>query len=225
MTHDFPLLLIGLTYSLYHCVGMCGGFVMAYSAASSVGDQQRSAIRQWPLHLLFNLGRVTSYTLMGAALGAAGSYPAFYAGPFGPRLQGVIAVAGGFLMILFAVSLLGFIRMPPGTLIGGKVVRRLFNQLIRSRSPYRTYPLGMLVGTVPCGLVYSMSSYALSSGSSLHGAMAMASFGFGTIPAMFCFGFVSTCLGVRVRKGLLWVAVVLTVVMGVEAIRRGLGAL
>jgi len=250
MTSLPALFLIGFTYSLYHCVGMCGGFVAAYSATCSIRPRSSSAtdtkaiagarpatdlrrapnpgravLEQWPIHLLFNLGRVVSYTLIGTAFGFAGSWANYYGRLAGTRLQGIAGVVGGVLMILFAISLAGFLRLPAGALIGGSRVRRLFNTLLRSRSPWRTLPMGMLVGTVPCGLVYSMSSYALASGSPIRGAMAMAAFGFGTIPAMFSFGFISTALSTRVRKGMLAIAVVLTLLMGVEAIRRGWGAL
>lgn len=220
MTGLFPLFLIGFSYSLYHCVGMCGGFVAAYSATCTLkADGSRNA-GQWKMHLLFNLGRVVSYSVIGAALGLAGSWVNYFGRLSGTRIQGIAGLLGGIVMILFALSLVGFLRLPAGSLLGGSKVRQLFNTLLRSRSPWRTFPLGMLVGTVPCGLVYSMSSYALASGSPARGALAMASFGFGTIPAMFCFGFVSTSLGARFRKGMLSVAVVLTIVMGLQAIWR-----
>ena len=219
------LFLIGFTYSLYHCVGMCGGFVVAYSSTCSAASSDRGVLQHWPLHLLFNLGRVVSYSFIGSLMGLAGSWAEYYGRIQGTRLQGIVGIAGGALMIVFGLSLIGLLRLPPGAMIGGSVVRRLFGALLRSQSPWRTFPMGLLVGTVPCGLVYSMSSYALASGSPLGGALAMASFGLGTIPAMFCFGFVSSAFSVTARKGLLWIAVGLTIVMGVEAIHRGLGNL
>lgn len=222
----YPLaFLTGFTYSLYHCVGMCGGFVAAYSATCATGRNKTRPVADWPLHLLFNLGRVTSYTIIGAMFGLAGSLGGYYGHLSGPRIQGITAVAGGVLMILFGISLVGVIRLPAGTLIGGSISRKAFAGLLRSRSPWRTYPMGLLVGTVPCGLVYSMSSGAVASGGSLPGALFMASFGLGTVPAMFCFGFVSTALGGRLRKGMLGIAVALTLIMGIQAIRRGLGVL
>jgi len=217
-----PLFLIGLTYSLYHCVGMCGGFVMAYSATCTQGGGR--AREQWPLHLLFNLGRVTSYTLIGAVWGALGGWASYY-GYSGTRLQGITAIVGGILMILFGISLAGAFKMPAGSMLGGSLTRKAFGRLLRTRSVLRTYPLGLLVGTVPCGLVYSMSSYAFASGSAGRGALAMAAFGMGTIPAMFTLGFASGILSARVRKGMLHVAVAITVLMGIEAIRRGVLAL
>lgn len=221
---------IGFTYSLYHCIGMCGGFVAAYSATCGAANQAagggyRRVLAQWPVHLLFNLGRVTSYSIIGLGFGFAGSWANYYGRLSGTRLQGIAGVAGGILMILFALSLAGIMKMPAGTLLGGSVVRRWFNRLLRSRSIWRTYPLGMLVGTVPCGLVYSMSSYALASGSALRGGMIMACFGLGTVPAMFSFGFVSTALSSRLRRGMLAVAVILTIAMGIEAIHRGMSVL
>ncbi|MCA1595487.1 MAG: sulfite exporter TauE/SafE family protein, partial [Chloroflexi bacterium] len=167
MTHSLlAVFIIGFTYSLYHCIGMCGGFVAAYSATCGAAGQRdgQRKLAQWPVHLLFNLGRVTSYSLIGVAFGFAGSWANYYGRLSGTRLQGIAGIVGGIMMILFALSLAGFLKMPAGTLLGGGVVRRWFNRLLRSRSLWRTYPLGMLVGTVPCGLVYSMSSYALASG-------------------------------------------------------------
>lgn len=160
-----------------HCVGMCGGIVAAFSFRT---DGSAPPFR---LHLAYNLGRVTSYTLFGALAGALGG---------SLKLTGLMPVQIGLyvlaqvVMILLGLYLAGFNQW---VLVferaGGALwarVRPLFQKLLPVRSLPQAVLAGMAWGWLPCGLVYSVLVSALAAGSATSGAALMLAFGLGTLP-------------------------------------------
>ncbi len=170
--------------SFGHCIGMCGGIVVAYSSKKL--DEKTPLLRQQLSHLSYNLGRVTTYAILGAIFGFFGKVIAFTT-----TTKGVLFVLTGVLMILAALSLLGnfrFLASAELALNRYAWFRRLFGLLLQRRDYPSFYLLGMLNGLIPCGLVYSFAIIAASSASPLWGAIVMASFGLATVPALFFLG-------------------------------------
>lgn len=168
-----------------HCVGMCGGLV----AALSVNLPGR-ARRVWPIHLAYNFGRITSYSVAGALLGAIGS-----AGFLLNRLlpvQMTFYIAANVMLVLLGLYLAGFTAGLAPIERGGQAlwgrIRPLAGRFIPARDPIRAYPLGLVWGFVPCGLVYSMLATALVSGSGARGGALMLAFGLGTLPNLLLAG-------------------------------------
>ncbi|TAN52937.1 MAG: sulfite exporter TauE/SafE family protein [Rhodospirillales bacterium] len=179
------LLFTGLIGGFTHCAGMCGPF-----ALSQVGERMKSCpvekMREWQrltgsLLLPYHLGRATTYALLGA--GAA-------------QLAGSIEAAAGLkwlsaaLLILAALLFLGY-ALPRLGLKAGGGDGRLFAHLSKLAAPLfaapvgiRGYALGMILGYIPCGLVWGGLSAAAASGSALSGAMAMGAFALGTVPGL-----------------------------------------
>lgn len=175
--------LAGLLGSV-HCLGMCGG--IAGAAAAGPGPQGRNL--SWVL--LYNLGRVGSYSLAGAiagaaafALGSAIDLPAW--GAITRGLTGVILVLIG---LNFALGL----RLPRFLEAGGGRIWALVSpaarRLLSSRSALGMLGLGALWGWLPCGLTYTMLVAAAGTGKALDGAMLMLAFGMGTLPSMMAAG-------------------------------------
>lgn len=166
-----------------HCVGMCGGIVGAL-AAQSAG---RSA---WSLHLAYNIGRILSYTLAGALVGAIGGLGL----AFGPvaKVQLAFYVLANLMLVALGFYLMGF----TGTLaFAERMGQSLWNRIrpftsrfLPARTVAQALPLGMLWGWLPCGLVYSVLATALVSGSAGRGALAMLAFGLGTLPNLLLAG-------------------------------------
>lgn len=177
-------LLIGLLGGT-HCVGMCGGLVAALSV--NLPGKGRSL---WPIHLAYNLGRVTSYTSSGVLLGALGS-----AGFLLNRLlpvQMAFYMAANIMLILLGLYLAGFSAGLAPIERGGQALWRRIQpfagRFVPARDPLRAYPLGLVWGFVPCGLVYSMLATALVSGSAVRGGTLMLAFGLGTLPNLMLAG-------------------------------------
>lgn len=168
-----------------HCVGMCGGLVAALTV--NAPGQSR---RMWPIHLAYNLGRITSYTLAGGLLGAIGS-TGFLLNRLLP-IQITFYVLANLLLVLLGLYLAGVTApLAPIERLGGRLWARLRPygaRFIPARTPLNAYPLGLVWGFVPCGLVYSILATALVSGSAARGAVLMLSFGLGTLPNLMLAG-------------------------------------
>ncbi len=176
--------------SVGHCIGMCGGIVVAYSSTKI--DSSSSNTRQTLSHLAYNFGRVTTYTMLGAIFGLMGQVIAFT-----PTTKGVLFLITGILMILAGLSLLGqfkFLNSAELSISKEGWYQNSFRRLISSKSLHSFYLLGMLNGIIPCGLVYSFAIFSASTASPLLGAMVMATFGLATIPALFFLGSITKFL-------------------------------
>nr|WP_261379417.1 sulfite exporter TauE/SafE family protein [Denitratisoma sp. DHT3] len=175
--------LIGLLGGV-HCAGMCGGIV---SALTIQLPGQRPA---WPLHLAYNLGRITSYCVAGALMGALGSV-GLLLNDLLPVQMGLY-VAANLMLIAMGLYLSGMTGVLAFVERAGQHLWRRVQPLTRRflpvRSVARAYPLGLLWGWLPCGMVYSVLTAALLSGAPLRGATIMLAFGLGTLPNLLLAG-------------------------------------
>lgn len=192
-----------------HCLAMCGGLSGALGMrARSVG---KSAAGAFAHSALYQLGRLASYALAGAVVGALG----------GVLMQAMnikdwtrwLRVAAGVVMILLGLQLMfGWRLLAPVERAGARLWQCLAP--LSKRLPDAGWPqallLGALWGWLPCGLVYSMLLLGVLGGSAAHGASLMLAFGVGTLPAMFSATLLSaqlqrvlTLKGWRVAAGML----------------------
>ncbi|MBK8525356.1 MAG: sulfite exporter TauE/SafE family protein [Betaproteobacteria bacterium] len=176
----FALFLVGLLGGT-HCVGMCGGIV----GALSMGGASRPS-----LHLAYNLGRISSYALAGAIVGALGSASLALAGQLPLRVA--LYVLANLMLIALGFYLMGVTRALAFTeRVGQNLWQRiqpLTRRFLPAQSVAQAFPLGMLWGWLPCGLVYSALATALAAGSATQGAMLMLAFGLGTLPNLLLAG-------------------------------------
>ena len=198
---------IGLLTSV-HCIAMCGGVNLTQSVLSA--ERKERLLRS---NLLYNLGRVCSYTLIGGIGGAIGG-----AVSVGGRFRGAVAILAGVVMLLMALRLLGVFK-------GLRTIRlpafayRLGGKLLKGRSGFA---IGLLNGLMPCGPLQSMQLYALSTGSFAGGALSMLLFSLGTVPLMFGFGALSGGLNRKYAKHMLTVSALLIFVLGLGMVGNGL---
>jgi len=200
------------TASIGHCIGMCGGIVVAYSSTKI--DQKSSWLNQSISHLAYNLGRVVTYTILGVIFGALGKATAFT-----PTTKGILFLITGILMILAGLSLLGklgFLNTIEVSFSNKPWFQKLFKRLMSNKSLLSFFSLGMLNGIIPCGLVYSFAIIAASTASPFWGAAVMASFGLATIPSLFLLGTVTKFLQKgSIRKIMMNISAVLVIGYGV----------
>lgn len=180
-----PLLASALTMGLLgsaHCVGMCGGVAAACGASV---DRALPASRKRAVEASFHLGRLASYAGAGAVAGTLGlgvgrALPA-------SELQWALRLGAGVLLALAGLTLLG---VGPARVLekGGRALWRKVEPLAGKFLPVRTFSgglsLGLLWGAMPCGLLYTALASALLAGGPLGGALTMAAFGLGTVPAL-----------------------------------------
>lgn len=204
--------------SVGHCIGMCGGIVVAYS--SSKINPQSSYWTQTASHLAYNFGRVTTYAILGALFGFLGQVLAFT-----PTTKGILFLITGVLMILAGLSLVGnlkFLNSAEWSVSKYSWYQKSFKHLISSKSYISFYLLGMLNGIIPCGLVYSFAIFAASTATPWGGALVMATFGLATIPALFFLGFITKFLQKgNLRGTMMKLAAMLVIVYGVFTLYKG----
>lgn len=209
------ILLIGLLAG-FHCVGMCGGLVIAYSANDLTKKKEDK--RKFMPHMQYNIGRLISYTIIGGILGAVGSFFAI-----NPTFTGTVILAAGIFMILmgftfiFNWDILHKIKLRTPQFIA----RFLFNQK-HSKKPKGPFIVGLFNGLMPCGPLQAMQLYALTTGSFSKGALSMAIYALGTIPLMFGFGaFLSMISNNRIKQ-IIKISGGLVIILGLIMINRGL---
>lgn len=185
-TVDFiSIITIAFLGSFGHCIGMCGGIVIAYS--STKVQQNWSKMQQSTAHILYSLGRVLTYAVLGAIFGYLGGVATF-----SNTANGILWLVAGFAMLLTGLSLLGKIKFL--TIIEHSVSKsewysRNFKALLQSQTLLSFFLLGMLNGLLPCGFVYFFAITAASTADAVYGAIVMVIFGLSTIPALFSLGF------------------------------------
>ncbi len=235
---------LGFLGSFGHCVGMCGPVTAAFalsaqSAAQSStpegqeenqGRPRQSTVR---FHLLLNLGRLLSYALVGAGIGAIGSVVVAggQVAGVGSAFRRMVSIFTGVLLIWF-----GLTQVNPGFLPSlpwlhpakqQQIHERLSQLMMRvsKSSRQRTEAvlpliLGLLWGLIPCGFLYAGQLRAAETQSWMGGAAVMLAFGAGTLPAMVAMGTVTAVLSRDRRSQLFRIGGYLTIIIGVLLLVR-----
>lgn len=206
------LFLAGLGGSALHCVGMCGPFVLGQVMCDAEGIDAKSGYGEWrrlagAALMPYHLGRLATYSALGAAAGAATAL--FTSTAIFGWLSGLLLVLGAALMIAQAFGLV-LAATPQAPL-----VNRLAAPFAASRHPMARFALGVVLGFLPCGLIYAALGAAAGSGSILHGTLGMAAFSVGTMPALVAVGWGGVLLRRRWQNGARWIAAPLLVITSV----------
>jgi sulfite exporter TauE/SafE len=179
--------LVGLLGGV-HCAGMCGGIVSALTL--QVPGKPGAGGPAWMLHLAYNLGRISSYVVAGALMGALGSLGLLLNNVLPVQLT--LYVAANLMMVALGVYLTGITGALAFAERGGqwlwRRVQPLTGRFLPVRGPAQAFPLGLLWGWLPCGLVYSVLAMALLTGSAARGAATLLAFGLGTLPNLMLAG-------------------------------------
>ncbi|MBM6861691.1 sulfite exporter TauE/SafE family protein, partial [Clostridium saudiense] len=192
------------------CIGMCGGIMIS----QSITTKESSKFERLKPSLLYNSGRVISYTILGGIVGGLGSVFSLSS-----SAQGFISIIAGIFMMVMGLNIYGF-----------KALRRFNIKLPWSSckvSSKKNTPfiVGLLNGFMPCGPLQAMQLYALATGNIVSGALSMFFFALGTIPLMILFGVISSLLTKKGTKNLLKISGVIVLVLGISMTNRGLAIL
>ncbi len=219
--HSVELLAVfttALMIGFGHCIGMCGGIVIAYSTTKL--DEKSSMIQQTISHLSYSLGRISTYALFGAAFGLIGKSLSFSL-----TTKGILFIATGLLMILAGYTILGggkFLNSAHFSISKYSWFQRSFKALLSSKSLGSFYLLGLLNGLIPCGPVYAFAIIAASTASPLYGAIVMIIFGLGTTPALLFLGsFAKLLQNSSFRTTITKIGAMLVILYGVWSMVKG----
>ncbi|MEG4279617.1 sulfite exporter TauE/SafE family protein [Microcoleus sp. MON1_C1] len=213
--------ILGFLGSFGHCAGMCGPLTMAFSLSNSRNDK----LAAFRFHLLLNLGRITAYALVGAAIGGLGSVliaGGLLAGT-GSELRRAIALLTGTMLIWFGVGqikpnlLPGLPRLHP---LSHDRVGQAMSKLSAQKKWWVPVALGLLWGLIPCGFLYAAQIKAAETGNSVLGAATMLAFGLGTLPTMLGVSFFAGRLSADKRSQLFRAGGWVTVAIGILTLLR-----
>ena len=184
------LFLLGVASGV-HCVGMCGGFVAAFTHRRVIPI---APARSYGRLLSFNAGRITSYAVAGALAGALGGQIAYALGA-----QSALYVLANVLLIAVALHLAGLPILSLAERAALPLWRCLQPWFLKPANPYVA---GLLWGWIPCGLVYGALAAAAFARSPAGRALAMAAYGQGTLPWLVATGITFEWLGRKTARAL-----------------------
>lgn len=173
-----------------HCLGMCGGIVTALA----LSRRDSNAAGRFMFNLLYHAGRICTYTLLGLTVGLAAR--AGMVDELRPLVRWLFLAANLFVAAIGICTALGVRAFDISTLDGSGwgFLRGQLLRLRGSSSVLAALPTGLLMGLLPCGLVYGVLIAAATSGSALKGGGMMLAFGCGTLPALLAYGQVASAL-------------------------------
>ncbi len=217
---------LGFLGSFGHCMGMCGPLTVAL--ALSQQDNHPAQISGLQFHFLLNIGRVLSYTLVGAALGGLGTIvvASGQLAGIGSSLRQFMAVFTGILLIWLGLGQIKpnwLPRLPFLHPLQGRIHHRLssgMNQLSTQRQWWTPALLGGVWGLIPCGFLYTAQLKAVETGSLLAGAVTMFCFGLGTAPMMLGVGVSASRVSADRRSQLFRLGGWVTLAIGVLTLLR-----
>jgi uncharacterized protein len=222
----FLLMTLGFLGSFGHCVGMCGPITVAFSLSQKRENPKGLLLG---FHLLLNLGRLVSYTLVGAGIGGLGSLllASGQLAGIGSGLRQGMAILAGLMLIWF-----GLVQIKPDflprlpllhPLTQGKWHQRLSAAMSElSAQPHWWTPalLGGVWGLMPCGFLYAAQIRAAQTGNLWLGAATMLAFGLGTMPMMMGVGVSASKLSADKRSQLFRLGGWVTLTIGILTLLR-----
>jgi len=203
-----------------HCIGMCGGLVAALSLSET--GKQGGVVFQ----LLYNVGRILTYSCIGWLVGWLGSAFA-YANTLAGLTRGLLIGSDLFVIVLGlgSAGIFSFLNYNVMQLEFPGPVQKITRQVVKLKKlppALSALPLGLIMGFLPCGFLYAMIIAAGQSANAANGALMMFSFGLGTLPALFLFGSAAQWLTARMRSLMLRWAGIVVALMGAYNLYRHL---
>ena len=204
--------------SFSHCLGMCGGFVIAYN--TKLANKPKSLAFLYSL--TYQISRIFAYVVLG---GVAGYFGSFF--KITRQMQGYFYFAIGVIMVV-----LGFALLMRGKILAfienDKIWQKFFAKPMKKAISSKSYAsfvlLGFLNGLLPCGVVYTFLTYAIRAQSAWQGAIIMLIFGISTLPVLMSFSAVTNLLNIKFKNIMLTISVILIIIFGIYNAYLGFSA-
>jgi sulfite exporter TauE/SafE/copper chaperone CopZ len=195
--------MIGIIASLSTCMAVVGGLVLSMSATfAKEGDRTKPQV-------LFHLGRIVSFFILGGVIGAIGS--AFTLGITGTFVLGIII---GIVMLIMGINLLDVFPWVKKLQLGmPKLLSKHALGVTRLNHTLTPLLVGIATFFLPCGFTQSMQIYTLSTGSFMKGGLTMLAFALGTLPVLALLSFSSFSIQNSSKSGIFFKTAGLVVIM------------
>jgi len=200
-------------FGSFHCIGMCGPIALA------LPGKKRFNLSHLVGRILYNLGRVTTYSLLGLLFGIIGKVVSL------AGIQGPLSISLGVIILVSLILPSSYsqkVKNISGLNYIWAFAKNQIGKLFRSDSHSSLYTIGILNGLLPCGFVYMGLAGAITTGTIWYSALYMMLFGFGTVPAMLTISLASNLISLNLRKRINALIPYLAAVLGILFILRGL---
>lgn len=196
----------------FHCIGMCGPIAMALPMG------HRSNSSRLLGGVIYNLGRVFTYSFLGLILGLAGDLL------ISPKIQNIVSITFGAFIVIYLL-------LPSKTKTALKIspnqallvrLRKQIAKFLYIENNSSLFGIGMLNGLLPCGMIYLALTSSFLAGSAVKGSLFMFSFGLGTFPIMLAAVFFGSFVNQHIRSKLRKLVPVFLFVMAALLIVRGM---
>ena len=196
----------------FHCLGMCGPIAMALP----MGHRSNSS-RLWG-GVIYNLGRVFTYSCLGIILGLAGDFLV------SSKIQNTVSIVFGVLIgtyLLLPSKTKASLKIAPSQSLLVRL-RKQMAKFLYIENNSSLFGIGMLNGLLPCGMIYLALSSSFLAGSAVKGSLFMLSFGLGTFPTMLAAVFFGSFLNQHIRSKLRRLVPIFLFFMAALLIVRGM---
>jgi len=220
----FVFFATGFFVGFGHCIGMCGPIVVSITLNSKTQ-------RVLAPNLFYHVGRIMTYVVLGGIMGATGAFTQVTAGIAG--LQKGVMIFAGLMIVFMGMGMSGWV--PLGRIFANHyssegVITRGYQKLTGLQSTAAYFPMGLLLGLLPCGPVYTALLAAARAGMEtqnsvkgiLSGMGLMAAFGIGTMPALLLLVRLSSIVGLKFREIIYKIGSVLMIVVGIYFVIKGI---
>ncbi|MFA6268639.1 MAG: sulfite exporter TauE/SafE family protein [archaeon] len=199
----------------FHCIGMCGGFVLGYTATARKTNPKSLNL---PLHAQYAIGKIISYTVIGGIFGLIGSIFVFT-----PTLRAIIAILAGIFLIIYGLKLLNIFPMLRKFSLPTGIFDKL--KLGKEENSKNNGPLviGLMNGLfIACGPLQAMYVLAATTGSIFAGGLLLLAFAIGTLIPMMLFGVFASFLSHGFQNNIVRLSAAIVIIMGILMINNGL---
>lgn len=214
------VLIVGLTAGVSTCMALVGGLILGISASHAEKHPEATALQKFRPHLFFNLGRISSYFLLGGIIGLAGK-----AFQLSGATLGLLTIVVGIVMLILGIQLT---ELFPRVSSGGITLPSSISKLLgikkhheKEYSHWNSALIGGLTFFLPCGFTQAMQLYAISTGNFWSGALIMGIFALGTAPGLLGVGGVSSLVKGIFAKKFFKFAGVLVIILAIVNISNG----
>ena len=210
-----PLLITAFLMGMlgsFHCVGMCGPLAL------SVPIDSESESKKMIGALIYNLGRIITYSFFGLLIGFFGKSMSFFG------IQQWLSILGGGIILMYVYfKKIGFVNKK---IVFPKIFEWVRNQLGKyffKRNLFAVFMIGLLNGFLPCGFVYLAFAGALATNNITNSILFMAFFGMGTLPIMWSLIYFGHQVPITLIKTIKQIYPYMMTCMAILLILRGMG--
>ncbi len=208
---------IGLVAASSTCLAAVGGLLLSVSAGWAQAHPTASHWRRMQPMLLFNVGRLVGYFILGGMIGLVGTVVSPSV-----RATGVLMILVSLVMLWLGLRMLGLLPKALCSLPQHTAIGRRINGMGKNPGFFMPFVLGGLTFFLPCGFTQSMQLTALATGSFVGGGLLLLAFAFGTLPALLGISVMSSVFDSRKSVHFFRFAGAIAVVLGVLNLESGL---